>query len=1005
MANFDSHIDFSILDHLSPAERARLIPLMKENIAEAGQNIPKSEPPKSVFVLISGELSLRGRPDTSKEYGRVVPGRSMEMRALFMESKSWEFEWRAERHSSFVSLPWIEVKASLQKEPQVYEYLRRMTVSPELQRLKRDLKMFGCNPEEIREIILSLKPGGVDFIKEMKSGEKYFVVISQGNLNLVANIEGREIKYSRLQSGDHYLFESNTKTARAVLSENGQVWTLAGADWKKLKSQKAFDFFISLHGGATGKNLSLIKSLEDTQPASELPRVQNLNLKPPFRLRNYFFPLSVNLAPEPDGSWAKEASLTVLANALGHTLSLDFVRSQFGGVISRDPLASIDTVARRLGFETTLRDIDNINDAIQFLPAIALYRGRPYVILQMNRTSVAVADTALGEVRWINRLKFSASGGDSILIFGKKRSRGVSLASSYPFRYLNIYKGSLYSVFLLILAGGIAFFFNLTVPMLNQVIFERLIQQGNTEMAFLILGAYVTCKVLAAAVTWIESSISIRLKWVLDAKFQSAFLQHVFRLPQRFFDSHERGDILARMDELAPVSSFFSRQLVGLAMQVTSLICCSVVLWLYHPQLLYSVLAFLPGVWLAIIWMPKKIRDLNIRLSQLQSQERRLIVETFDRLEVVKTYNALRSERWKIESTEIKSIRAGTILARYESGFDALKTILHECMKLAVLFVGVKLFVNDRISLGKVVSTPFLVERIAVPLWALLQLFSEWPRVSASLNRLDPIFSCAADLITKDSKEPVPLQNVKGKINFENVTFEYGPTGRQVLKDISFEIKPGEVVAITGYSGCGKSTIVQLMNRLREPTEGKIFIDDIDIANQPLSQIRKTVGVATQARSLFRGTIQDNITMQDPSAALKDVERASRIADSHNFVSRLPAGYATQLEVGGAGVSEGQAQKLLLARIIYQAPNIFVLDESTAHLDPISEELVIDEFLKAHRGHTVILVTHHVNLLTKADRVLYISNQRISEIGTHHELIRNKGAYCDFFCRQTCVNL
>jgi ATP-binding cassette subfamily B protein len=308
---------------------------------------------------------------------------------------------------------------------------------------------------------------------------------------------------------------------------------------------------------------------------------------------------------------------------------------------------------------------------------------------------------------------------------------------------------------------------------------------------------------------------------------------------------------------------------------------------------------------------------------------------------------------------------------------------------LIIWYAGGRAVLEDRISLGVLVSLIGYVGMFYGPL-------SNLTHISQELNRFMTISQRMFELL--DEKEqvqpdrPVAKPSIKGSIEFDNVTFGYDPY-YPVIQDVSFEVKPGEMIGLVGHSGAGKTTLINLLSRFYDVTEGAIRIDGVDIRDLSMAEIRQQIGMVLQQPYLFRGTLAENIAYGKPDATYAEIIRAAKAANAHDFITAMPEGYDTIVGEGGSGLSGGERQRISIARAILHNPRILILDEATSSVDTETERQIqaaLDELVK---GRTTIAIAHRLSTLYNADRILVLNQGKLEEQGTPKQLMENEGTF------------
>ncbi len=350
--------------------------------------------------------------------------------------------------------------------------------------------------------------------------------------------------------------------------------------------------------------------------------------------------------------------------------------------------------------------------------------------------------------------------------------------------------------------------------------------------------------------------------------------------------------------------------------------------------------------------------------------------------------------RWEVNASQFAdNIKKSGFL---NSIFQVCHFLMGEIVKIAGFLVAVKLHIEGKLTLGQVVGTTMLIPKVSSPLMGFVNAYFQYFTVRPTLIMLNdfvysPIEPIDFDLPTAKGME------LRGQIEFRNVSFSYDSAQKKTLKNVSFRIDPGEKVVVIGPSGSGKSSIASLMVGLHEPNVGQILIDDTAFEFYDLSAIRQSIGFVEQNGSLFAGTIQENIAWGDSEPDIERVQKCASIAEIDEEILSKPGGYMFPIQHGGLGVSEGQKQRILLARALYRNPSLLILDESTSHLDPISEERIINRLMEIYKEKTILFFTHRVHLSLKADKVLYLEDGELKEWGPHGELISHRKSYYDFY--------
>jgi ATP-binding cassette, subfamily B, bacterial HlyB/CyaB len=301
-------------------------------------------------------------------------------------------------------------------------------------------------------------------------------------------------------------------------------------------------------------------------------------------------------------------------------------------------------------------------------------------------------------------------------------------------------------------------------------------------------------------------------------------------------------------------------------------------------------------------------------------------------------------------------------------------------------------------SVGMFVAFNMFAQRVAQPIMRMAQMWTDFQQTGISMRRLGDILNTRTEVPASTAVQLPPL---KGRITLDDVTFRYRPDAQPVLRALSLDIAPGQIVGIVGRSGSGKSTLTKLVQRLYTPEQGRVLVDGIDIAMADVAQLRRQIGVVLQDNWLFNRSVRENIAITDPAAPLEAVMHAARLAGAHEFISQLPEGYDTVVGEQGSALSGGQRQRVAIARALFTNPRVLIFDEATSALDVESEAVIHRNMAAICQGRTVIVIAHRLSAVRRAHVTIVMDEGRIVEAGTHDQLVAQRGAYAKLWAMQS----
>ena len=484
------------------------------------------------------------------------------------------------------------------------------------------------------------------------------------------------------------------------------------------------------------------------------------------------------------------------------------------------------------------------------------------------------------------------------------------------------------------------------------------------------------------------------------ADLRRRLYEHLLGLSVRFFESRKTGEITSRLtSDISTVQNVVSNSLSQFINQSITLIGGLVVLFVLNLKLTLVMLSIFPAVILAAAYFGRKLRKISTEFQDKVAAANADAEEAITGIRVVKSFTAegLESNRYsnRIQDSYDVAVRRARVRAFFvPSIFMAFFVGIG-----IVLWYGGRLILSAQIQGGDLITFLLLTVSVAGSIGAFTGLYSQFQEALGASKRIFELLDTQTDLPEVD--DVAELESSTGNVRFENVAFNYGDRGEDmVLADISLDAKSGEVIALVGPSGAGKSTLITLIPRFYDPIEGRILLDDVDIRDLALDDLRGNIGIVPQETQLFSGTIAENIRYGKQGSSDEEVEVAAQAANAHNFILEFPDGYETVVGERGVKLSGGQRQRIAIARALLKNPRILILDEATSSLDSESEALVQDALELLMKGRTTFVIAHRLSTIQTADRILVLDDGRIVEQGSHQTLLDRGGLYRDLHEKQ-----
>ena len=561
---------------------------------------------------------------------------------------------------------------------------------------------------------------------------------------------------------------------------------------------------------------------------------------------------------------------------------------------------------------------------------------------------------------------------------------------------LKRYRGVLIQV---LAASFVVQLFTLANPLLIQVIIDKVISQRSLDTLQVLGIALVMVTILEGVLSSLKTFLFAETTNRIDQRLGAEVIDHLLRLPLDYFDRRPVGELGTRISELEKIRNFLTGQALTTILDAAFSVIYIAVMLIYSWLLTLIALSVLPiQVGLTVVGAPLFRRQFRAAAEENAKTQSHL-VEVLSGIQTVKAQNVEMVSRWRWQKFYSKFIARTFEKTITGTALNQTSQVLQKISQLMVLWVGASLVLSGDLTLGQLIAFRIISGYVTQPLLRLSTIWQNIQELRVSFERLADVIDTPEESDDID-KSKVMLPPLKGDVRFQNLSFSFHPGQSQVLKEVNLEIPYGTFVGVVGQSGSGKSTLMKLLPRLYKPEEGRILIDNYDIAKVELYSLRRQIGIVPQDPLLFSGTVSDNIALTNPEASSEDIVNAARLADAHDFIMNLPSGYSTPVGERGAALSGGQRQRVAIARTLLSNPKMLVMDEATSALDYETERKVCDNLFGNLNDRTVFFITHRLSTIRQANMIVMMHEGAVVEVGTHDELMERRGRYYALYRQQ-----
>lgn len=700
------------------------------------------------------------------------------------------------------------------------------------------------------------------------------------------------------------------------------------------------------------------------------------------------------------------ACLQMICKHFGRKFSLDFLSKLCFATNEGVSLLGINDAANKLGLKTlcvkaSMNELDQIS-----LPAILHWNQKHFVVLYKIKKGrkYYIADPGKGLTTHTNKemqehwLSTNSKGVAMMLeptphFYDTKNASGVGEKEIHSFRFLYGYVRRYYKYFGMIAVGlALGSIIQLVLPFLTQAIVDKGINHQDLNIILLILFGQLMLTISRTFIDFLRRWILLRISMKINISLISDFFIKLLKLPMSFFDTKLLGDLMQRMNDHGRVNNFLTQNVLNIVFSLLTLIVFSVVLVIYDKFvfLVFLIGSMLYGGWIALFLKRRKVIDYELFEQQAINNNR--TYEFITSMQEIKLQDCEQRKRQEWEHIQKDLFKIQQKSLRLQQQEEAGGIFINELKNIAITVMSAAAVIEGNMTLGMMLAVQYIIGQLCSPVEQLMDFFYSLQDVKISLERINEIHS-----MEDENGKAGLLTSIKQKskgINIQNVIFKYNPhVLTKTIDHVDIQIPQEKVTAIVGASGSGKTTLIKLILGYYSVIEGRICIGSTNINDVNKQWWRRQCGVVMQDGVIFSESIARNIAVDDAEIDQVRLLEAAKISCIFDYVMGLPLKFDTKIGRDGIGLSQGQKQRILIARAVYKNPEYIFLDEATNSLDANNERKIVENLDRFYKGKTVVIVAHRLSTVKNADQIVVIDHGKVVETGTHDTLTLKKGAY------------
>ncbi|MED4075500.1 ABC transporter ATP-binding protein [Lysinibacillus fusiformis] len=570
-------------------------------------------------------------------------------------------------------------------------------------------------------------------------------------------------------------------------------------------------------------------------------------------------------------------------------------------------------------------------------------------------------------------------------------------------RYMRFVKPYSWEIVLTIVIGIVKFAIPLFIPLLIKIVLDDIIAANDLtngektkELLYWLGGTIIVFFIIRPPIEYYRQYFAQHVSNKVLFDIRKEIYAHLQRLSLKYYANTRAGDVISRViNDVEQTKNFVMTGLMNVWLDLATIVIAVIIMLTMDIKLTLVALLAFPFYALSVKYFFGKLRDLTRKRSQALAGVQSYLHERVAGMSIIKSFTLEKHEQTLFDEANGEFLEKALDQTKWNAkSFAVVNTITDVAPLLVIAYAGYEV-INGTLSVGTMVAFIAYIERLYGPLRRLVSSSTTLTQSIASMDRMFDLMDEPYEVKNKVDARDLP--SATGEVRFDNVSFQYEKEGVSILNNINFTIKPGETVAFVGMSGGGKSTIISLIPRFYDATDGVVTIDGQDVRDVTLHSLRSQIGIVLQDNILFSDSVKENILMGKPDATDEQVIEAAKAANAHDFIMTLPNGYDTKVGERGVKLSGGQKQRVAIARVFLKNPPILILDEATSALDLESEALIQESLEELAHERTTIIIAHRLSTITHADKIFVIDHGQLIENGNHEQLMTKQGTYYDLF--------